>query len=634
MSCSLKSENGCNDCSVGALLPGGSAHGRSFLTMEVTELSLQVINSPFNKEQTELLNQLLPTLNEQQKIWLSGYLAAGTDSGSGAAQEIEAEETAVKTRHVTLLYGSHTGNCQALAEDFSGRLKENGLQVSVEDMDRYKPKSLKKEEDLLIITSTHGDGDPPDNALSFYEFLYSRRAPKLDGVRYSVLALGDSSYEYFCQTGKDFDKRLEELGAERFVERVDCDLDYEEEAEDWMNKVVHSLETAAEEKKGKTAPSPQAAGPVYTKKNPFSAEVLENINLNGRGSNKETRHLELDLEDSSLEYEPGDSLGIYPINEEKLVDQLITLMQWDPELSVTLNKDGEVRALREALLSHFEITVLTKPLIEKLEPFTSNEKLQEILASKETLQTYIEGRDLLDLLADFGPWELGAEELIQQLRKIPPRLYSIASSRKANPDEVHLTIGTVRYESHGRHRLGVCSGQCAERMEPGGNVSVFVQKNSNFKLPEDGSAPVVMVGAGTGIAPYRAFLEEREELGAEGNTWLFFGEQHFTTDFLYQTEWQRWLKDGVLSRMDVAFSRDNEEKVYVQHRMTERSRELFEWLEAGAYLYVCGDEKHMAKDVHQALVSIVQRESGRSLEEAEAYVADLRQQKRYQRDVY
>lgn len=604
------------------------------MTMEVTELSLQVINSPFNKEQTELLNQLLPTLNEQQKIWLSGYLAAGTDSGSGAAQEIEAEETAVKTRHVTLLYGSHTGNCQALAEDFSGRLKENGLQVSVEDMDRYKPKSLKKEEDLLIITSTHGDGDPPDNALSFYEFLYSRRAPKLDGVRYSVLALGDSSYEYFCQTGKDFDKRLEELGAERFVERVDCDLDYEEEAEDWINKVVHSLGTAAEEKKGKTAPSPQAAGPVYTKKNPFSAEVLENINLNGRGSNKETRHLELDLEDSSLEYEPGDSLGIYPINEEKLVDQLITLMQWDPELSVTLNKDGEVRALREALLSHFEITVLTKPLIEKLEPFTSNEKLQEILASKETLQTYIEGRDLLDLLADFGPWELGAEELIQQLRKIPPRLYSIASSRKANPDEVHLTIGTVRYESHGRPRLGVCSGQCAERMEPGGNVSVFVQKNSNFKLPEDGSAPVIMVGAGTGIAPYRAFLEEREELGAEGNTWLFFGEQHFTTDFLYQTEWQRWLKNGVLSRMDVAFSRDNEEKVYVQHRMTERSRELFEWLEAGAYLYVCGDEKHMAKDVHQALVSIVQRESGRSLEEAEAYVADLRQQKRYQRDVY
>ncbi|MYL28296.1 assimilatory sulfite reductase (NADPH) flavoprotein subunit [Halobacillus halophilus] len=597
-------------------------------------MSLQVINSPFNKEQTELLNQLLPTLNEQQKIWLSGYLAAGTDSGSGAAQEIEAEETAVKTRHVTLLYGSHTGNCQALAEDFSGRLKENGLQVSVEDMDRYKPKSLKKEEDLLIITSTHGDGDPPDNALSFYEFLYSRRAPKLDGVRYSVLALGDSSYEYFCQTGKDFDKRLEELGAERFVERVDCDLDYEEEAEDWINKVVHSLGTAAEEKKGKTAPSPQAAGPVYTKKNPFSAEVLENINLNGRGSNKETRHLELDLEDSSLEYEPGDSLGIYPINEEKLVDQLITLMQWDPELSVTLNKDGEVRALREALLSHFEITVLTKPLIEKLEPFTSNEKLQEILASKETLQTYIEGRDLLDLLADFGPWELGAEELIQQLRKIPPRLYSIASSRKANPDEVHLTIGTVRYESHGRPRLGVCSGQCAERMEPGGNVSVFVQKNSNFKLPEDGSAPVIMVGAGTGIAPYRAFLEEREELGAEGNTWLFFGEQHFTTDFLYQTEWQRWLKNGVLSRMDVAFSRDNEEKVYVQHRMTERSRELFEWLEAGAYLYVCGDEKHMAKDVHQALVSIVQRESGRSLEEAEAYVADLRQQKRYQRDVY
>ncbi|MBN8234408.1 assimilatory sulfite reductase (NADPH) flavoprotein subunit [Halobacillus kuroshimensis] len=597
-------------------------------------MSLQVINSPFNKEQTDLLNQLLPTLNEQQKIWLSGYLAAGADSGSGAAQETEAGAPAVETRHVTLLYGSHTGNCQALAEEFSGRLKENGLQVSVEDMDRYKPKSLKKEEDLLIITSTHGDGDPPDNALSFYEFLYSKRAPKLDGVRYSVLALGDSSYEFYCQTGKDFDKRLEELGAERIVERVDCDLDYEDEAEDWINKIINSLETAEEGKKVQAAPNPPSAGLVYTKKNPFPAEVLENINLNGRGSNKETRHLELDLEDSNLEYEPGDSLGIYPLNDEKLVDQLITLMQWDPELSVTLNKDGEVRALREALLSHFEITVLTKPLLEKLGAFTSNEKLQEILVSKEALQTYMDGRDLLDVLTDFGPWNLGAEELVQQLRKIPPRLYSIASSRKANPDEVHLTIGTVRYESHGRNRLGVCSGQCAERMEPGGNVDVFVQKNSNFKLPEDDFAPVVMIGAGTGIAPYRAFLEEREELGAEGNAWLFFGEQHFTTDFLYQTEWQRWLKDGVLSRMDVAFSRDNEEKVYVQHRMIERSRELFEWMEAGAHLYVCGDEKHMAKDVHQALVSIVQKESGRTEEEAESYVAELRQQKRYQRDVY
>ncbi|WP_027954164.1 assimilatory sulfite reductase (NADPH) flavoprotein subunit [Halobacillus kuroshimensis] len=597
-------------------------------------MSLQVINSPFNKEQTDLLNQLLPTLNEQQKIWLSGYLAAGADSGSGAAKETEAGAPAVETRHVTLLYGSHTGNCQALAEEFSGRLKENDLQVSVEDMDRYKPKSLKKEEDLLIITSTHGDGDPPDNALSFYEFLYSKRAPKLDGVRYSVLALGDSSYEFYCQTGKDFDKRLEELGAERIVERVDCDLDYEDEAEDWINKIINSLETAEEGKKVQAAPNPPSAGPVYTKKNPFPAEVLENINLNGRGSNKETRHLELDLEDSNLEYEPGDSLGIYPLNDEKLVDQLITLMQWDPELSVTLNKDGEVRALREALLSHFEITVLTKPLLEKLGAFTSNEKLQEILASKEAIQTYMDGRDLLDVLTDFGPWNLGAEELVQQLRKIPPRLYSIASSRKANPDEVHLTIGTVRYESHGRNRLGVCSGQCAERMEPGGNVDVFVQKNSNFKLPEDDSAPVVMIGAGTGIAPYRAFLEEREELGAEGNAWLFFGEQHFTTDFLYQTEWQRWLKDGVLSRMDVAFSRDNEEKVYVQHRMIERSRELFEWMEAGAHLYVCGDEKHMAKDVHQALVSIVQKESGRTEEEAESYVAELRQQKRYQRDVY
>ncbi|WLR49515.1 assimilatory sulfite reductase (NADPH) flavoprotein subunit [Halobacillus litoralis] len=598
-------------------------------------MNLEVRNSPFDQEQTEQLNRLLLTMDDRQKIWLSGYLAADLNSASLAVQGQQGEEKESAARQVTLLYGSHTGNCQALAEDYGARLKAKGFETKVLDMDEYKPKNLKNEQDLLILTSTHGDGDPPDNALTFYDFLFSKRAQKLDGVRYAVLALGDSSYEFFCQTGKEIDERLKELGAERIHSRIDCDLDYEENAEAWWNAV---LDTLGDTKEHVSPPVEQISAvtdrPTYSKKNPFQAEVLENINLSGRGSNKETRHLEIDLEGSNLNYEPGDSLGIYPNNEEALVDELIEEMEWDPDLSVIVNKDGEVRALREALTSHYEITALTIPLLQKIAVFTDHEEFKQLVASRGKMNAYIYGRDLLDVVRDYGPWNAGAEEFVSILRKIPARLYSIASSFKANPDEVHLTIGTVRYDSNGRIRTGVCSGQCAERTEAGDHLSVFVQKNNNFKLPDDPSLPIIMIGSGTGVAPYRAFLEEREESEAQGRSWLFFGEQHFVTDFLYQVEWQQWLKNGVLTKMDVAFSRDSKEKVYVQHRLLENRKEFYQWLAAGAYVYVCGDEKYMAKDVHNTILQIVKEEGKYSDEEAEEYLKELRKAKRYQRDVY
>ncbi|MGP4059782.1 assimilatory sulfite reductase (NADPH) flavoprotein subunit [Halobacillus sp. H74] len=602
-------------------------------------MQFQVMNSPFSKEQADLLNKLLVTLNEQQKIWLSGYLSAGQAAVLPAQEETTDAGVAdqISTRHITILYGSHTGNCQSLAEEYTEKLKGKGFTVQLSSMDDFKTKALKKVEDLLILTSTHGDGDPPDNALSFYDFIHSKRAPELDGVRYSVLALGDSSYEFFCQTGKEIDARLEELGAERIYGRVDCDLDFEEPAEEWWEGVWEQLgSSTAKENSGDpiAPPLPISDKPIYSKSHPFQAEVLENINLNGRGSNKETRHLEIDLEGSQLTYEPGDSLGIYPQNEETLVDELIDEMGWDPELSVPVTKQGEVRALREALTSHFEITVLSKPLLEKLSTLTSNQKLTELLESRERLNEYVHGRDLLDVVRDYGPWEADEKQFISVLRKIPFRLYSIASSLNANPDEVHLTIGALRYDAHGRKRTGVCSGQCAERTDQGDQLAVFVQKNQNFKLPENKEAPIIMIGAGTGIAPYRSFLEDREEQEIHGKSWLFFGEQHFVSDFLYQVEWQKWLKEDVLSRMDVAFSRDSSEKVYVQHKMYERRKELYEWIEDGAYIYVCGDEKYMAKDVQDTLLEIFKNEGGLSMEEAEAYLAELRQQKRYQRDVY
>ncbi|MCR6596094.1 assimilatory sulfite reductase (NADPH) flavoprotein subunit [Bacillus halotolerans] len=604
-------------------------------------MQLQVMNSPFNQEQAELLNRLLPTLTESQKIWLSGYLSAQSVSvleTSGAPAAVSAGVTAPAiSKEVTVLYGSQTGNAQGLAENAGMQLEERGFQVTVSSMSDFKPNQLKKINNLLIVVSTHGEGEPPDNALSFHEFLHGRRAPKLDDLRFSVLALGDSSYEFFCQTGKEFDQRLEELGGKRISPRVDCDLDYDEPAAEWLESVCEGL---SEAEGGSAAPAPAAAPQTgesaYSRTNPFRAEVLENLNLNGRGSNKETRHVELSLEGSGLTYEPGDSLGVYPENDPVLVDLLLQEMNWDPEEIVTLNKQGDVRPLKEALISHYEITVLTKPLLEQAAHLTGSEELRELLApgNEGKVKAYIEGRDLLDLIRDYGPFSVTAQEFVSILRKMPARLYSIASSLSANPDEVHLTIGAVRYDAHGRERKGVCSILCAERLQPGDTLPVYVQHNQNFKLPKDPETPIIMVGPGTGVAPFRSFMQEREETGAEGKAWMFFGDQHFVTDFLYQTEWQNWLKDGVLTKMDVAFSRDTEEKVYVQHRMLEQSAELFEWLQEGAAVYICGDEKHMAHDVHNTLLDIIEKEGNMTREKAEVYLADMQQQKRYQRDVY
>ncbi|WML26508.1 assimilatory sulfite reductase (NADPH) flavoprotein subunit [Neobacillus sp. OS1-33] len=608
-------------------------------------MQLQVLNSPFNQEQAELLNRILPTLTESQKVWLSGFLAAAQFASVPGSGNVQVADRPVGitaptvSKDVTILFGSQTGNAQGLAKTAGKKLEGEGFQVTIQSMSDFKANNLKKVQNLLIVASTHGEGDPPDNALSFHEFLHGKRAPKLENLRYSVLALGDSSYEFFCQTGKDFDTRLGELGGTRLYPRFDCDLDYDEPAAEWLAGVLNGLNEAvggSAVPESEPAQASQLVESTYSRTNPFKAEVLENINLNGRGSNKETRHLELSLEGSGLTFEPGDSLGIYPANDPELVQLLLEEMNWDPEQQVTVSKKGEVLTLQDALLSHFEITTLTKPLLEKAAPLSANEKLQDLVAAgnEEQLKQYLEGRDLLDLVRDFTPWIGAAQEFISILRKMPSRLYSIASSLTANPEEVHLTIGAVRYEAHGRERKGVCSILASERLQPGDTVPVYIQHNENFKLPQNSVTPIIMVGPGTGAAPFRSFMQEREEIGAEGKSWMFFGDQHFVTDFLYQTEWQKWLKSGALTKMDVAFSRDTDEKVYVQHRMLEHSKELFEWLQEGAHLYICGDEKHMAHDVHTTLIEIIEKEGGMSREQAGEYLAEMQQQKRYQRDVY
>ncbi|MEI8371382.1 MAG: assimilatory sulfite reductase (NADPH) flavoprotein subunit [Planctomycetota bacterium] len=629
--------------------------------------SFRVDKSPFNQHQVEVLNQLLATLSPDQVIWLSGYLAGMQGSAVGgnlgqvavSSASSPASGTPIVTaieREVTILFGSQTGNAERLAGEMKKQLEEAGFSVTLSCMSEFRTNNLKKIKQLLILVSTYGEGDPPDKAVLFHEFLQGKRAPRLEGVRFSILSLGDQLYDQFCKTGQDFDARLEELGAKRIHPRVDCDVDFDEPAKAWMNGVLNALSSegvapaktgeggevieriaagvvSAGATSGAAIAAQTVAAPAFTRTNPFTAEVLENFNLNGRGSEKETRHLKLAIEGSGLCFEPGDSLGIYPHNDPQLVDEVLSTLGWNGDETIPVGK--QELPLREALIRHYEITLLSKQLLTQAASFAQG-GLQNLVQAdaNEKLKAYTRGRDLLDLVRDFSIKGIPPREFVPLLRKLPARLYSIASSFRANSGEVDLCIAALRYQAHNRDRLGTCSVHCAERVESGDYLQVFVHSNPNFRQPADPDAPIIMVGPGTGVAPFRAFVEDREESGAGGKSWLFFGDRHFRTDFLYQVEWLRWLKLGMLTRLEVAFSRDQGAKVYVQHRMLEKSRELFGWLQDGAHFYVCGSINPMAADVHAALVNIVEREGGKSKEEAEAYVAGLREQGRYQRDVY
>ena len=582
--------------------------------------------TPLSDDQHHLLQQFIVALSPEQAAWVGGYLTGLVANNSTSVPS--ADDIA----DITLLVGSQTGNSEALAEQMHGLAASRGLKTVIKKMGDYKLPQLKAEKNLLVIVSTYGEGEPPDNARELVEYLFSKRAPSLKQVQFSVLGLGDSGYEFFCKTGVDFDRRLEELGATRVHPRVDCDVDYESSAEAWMDAVLNELFIRQDIK-------PQAAGlsvpslvttSAYSRKHPFPALFLENVVLNGRGSIKETHHLELSLEGSGLSYEPGDVLGVYPTNAPDVIDALLQTLHFDGTEGITLaDKDC---FLYDALFSHYEITTITRPVLQKYALLANNRKLAQLLEDKHKLNDYLHGREIIDLVTDFPSVHLSPQAFVDCLRKLPPRLYSIASSLKQHPDEVHITVAAVRYPSHGRDRKGVGSTFLADRIGEDATIPVYIDRNTNFKLPADPSTPIIMIGPGTGIAPFRAFVEEREAVGASGKNWLFFGGQHFETDFLYQTEWLRYLKSGVLTHMNVAFSRDQQQKVYVQHLMAEHGKELYAWLQEGAHLYVCGDEKRMAHDVHAALLRIVASISGQ--DNAEDYLANLQKTKRYQRDVY
>ncbi len=604
-------------------------------------------NAPLSAALAAEVRSLVAKLDREQRAWLSGFLA-GIDAepadlpaggGPAAAAPIAVPPPEPGRPAVTVLFGSQTGNSERLAKQLADRLAERGIRFALLDMLQCTKTHLQEAQTLLLIVSTHGDGDPPERAVPLSELLASRKAPRLEHVQYAVLALGDSSYERYCEAGRQFDARLETLGARRFHPREECDVDFETPATRWIDAVLGKLEHVLGPATLKVRAEPLAdrrtasVSNAYTRKNPYSAAVLANQRITASRSTKDVRHIELSLEGSNIHYEPGDSIGIVPHNREEDVDALIGRLGFDADSPVQGDSQTIV-PLRQALLERFEIGTVTRPFLKRYADAVHSADIASIASAADSeLARYSRGRHIIDLVGEHAPSGLDAAAFARLLPPLAPRLYSIASSQHATPDEVHLTVSVVQYESFGRPRWGVVSGALASLTSEDATLPVYLQRNPAFRLPEP-HTPIIMIGPGTGVAPFRAFLLEREQAGASGLNWLFFGDRSFEWDFLYQTEWLDWRKRGLLTRMDVAFSRDQDRKIYVQQRMFERGAEIWGWLEDGAYLYVCGDAQHMAPDVHAALLEIIAAHGARSPDDAAEYVLQLQQERRYQRDVY
>lgn len=584
-----------------------------------------------NDKQWQQLNELVATLSSEQISWISGYLAGMNQSKPVVAAH---QTSAQAPSSITILYGSQTGNAKGVAEEFKQAAEASGLPVKVANMADFKPKSLKNESLLVVVASTHGEGEPPDDAMELHGFLGSKKASKLDGLHYAVLGLGDTSYEFFCQTAKDFDARLSALGATAIMDRVDCDVDYDQSVSAWSAELLEKLKLLASVSTDAVAvasTSGQTATKSYTKKSPFSASLIDSFKITGRDSTKDIRHVEISLEDSGIQYAPGDALGLWFTNDPVMVDELLELVGVDAGSVVSVN--GESTDIKQALVEKFELTQSYPNFVKVYGELTKQTALTDLVEDKDALRTFLAERQIIDVVRQY-PAKLDAQQLADSLRAITPRLYSIASSQAEVEEEVHLTVGVVEYEAFDKPHLGGASGFLAHRLQEGQEVKVFVESNNNFRLPEDPNTPVIMIGPGTGIAPFRAFMQQREAEDAQGKSWLFFGNPHFTQDFLYQVEWQKYLKDGILSKLSLAFSRDQAEKVYVQHKLLEQGEEVYQWLEEGAHVYVCGDANYMAKDVNDALISLVATHGQKTEQDAEAYVNDLRRAKRYKKDVY
>ncbi|MGP3593417.1 NADPH-dependent assimilatory sulfite reductase flavoprotein subunit [Vagococcus sp. WN89Y] len=590
---------------------------------------------PLNPEQLVRLQAATNDLTPTQLAWVSGYFwgVLNQQPGSGATTQA----TAVEAPAITLLSASQTGNARRVAEALRDDLLAAKLNVTLVNAGDYKFKQIAQEKLLLVVASTQGEGDAPEEAVALHKFLFSKKAPKLTGTAFAVFGLGDNSYEFFCQVGKDFDSKLAELGAERLLDRVDADVEYQPAAAEWRARVVELLksrvpaESPAQAAQTATGTVNEIFSSPYSKEAPLSATLSVNQKITGRNSEKDVRHIEIDLGDSGLRYQPGDALGVWYQNAPELVKELVELLWLKGDEPVTV--DGKQLSLSQALEWHFELTVNTANIVENYATLTRSESLLLLVGDKAQLQHYAATTPIVDMVR-FSPAQLDAQALVDLLRPLTPRLYSIASAQAEVESEVHITVGVVRYEIEGRARAGGASSFLADRVEEDGEVRVFIEHNDNFRLPVNPQTSVIMIGPGTGIAPFRAFMQQRAADEAPGKNWLFFGNPHFTEDFLYQVEWQRYVKEGVLNRIDLAWSRDQQEKIYVQDKLRQQGAELWRWINDGAHIYVCGDANRMAKDVEQALLDVIAEFGGMDTEAADEFLSELRIERRYQRDVY
>ncbi|MEQ9863205.1 NADPH-dependent assimilatory sulfite reductase flavoprotein subunit [Pectobacterium aroidearum] len=598
---------------------------------------------PLSAEQLTRLQAATGDFSSTQLAWLSGYFwglvqqPGNVQSGTTIAAAATASAVTVPVQTITLISASQTGNARRVAEQLRDDLLAAKLSVNLVNAGDYKFKQIGQEKLLLIVTSTQGEGEPPEEAVALHKFLLSKKAPALKDTVFAVFGLGDTSYEFFSKAGKDFDDRLAELGAERLLDRVDADVDYQALAEQWRRQLVDILQ-ARVPVQGEAVAQIAAQGALdeitsspYSKSSPLHATFAVNQKVTGRGSEKDVRHIEIDLGDSGLRYQPGDALGVWFDNDPALVQELLELLWLKGDESVSV--DGKTLPLSQALKSHFELTQNTAPIVEKYAALSRNETLLSLLADKPALQQFAQRTPLVDMVRQ-APAELTADQLLGLLRPLTPRLYSIASSQAEAESEVHITVGVVRYEYEGRARAGGASSYLADRLSEDDEIRVFIEHNDNFRLPANSDTPVIMIGPGTGIAPFRAFMQQRDAEGAEGKNWLFFGNPHFTEDFLYQVEWQRYVKDGLLTNIDLAWSRDQAHKIYVQDKLREKGAEVWRWIQDGAHLYVCGDANRMAKDVERALLDVIVEHGGMDSEQADEFLSDLRLERRYQRDVY
>lgn len=603
---------------------------------------------PFSHEQAKQLQQTLQQSDARQLAWLSGYcwaLSAQQNAGDTTAVNLEnipANQTALSPAEplkVTVLSASQTGNAKGVADKLSEALIQVGIEVQRKSAGDYKAKNIAEEKCLLLVSSTQGDGEPPEEAVSLYKYLFGKKAPQLNQLEFAVLGLGDSSYPDFCQAGKDFDQRLAELGGQRLLERVDCDLDFNEQAEQWIAQVVTLCQQKNQQASEPTVATASAVNvshnPTpnhqYNKQNPFTASLAVNQKITSRDAQKDVRHLEIDLTGSGLSYQAGDALGVWFENDPLLVEELLQAVGLTGDEQVSIN-NAPIN-LREALIQQLELTQNTPVFVKKYAELSQNSQLLQQIEDQQALNQLVQTTPLIGIVQDY-PTQLSAEQLVSLLRPLTPRLYSIASAQAEVGEEVHLTVGVVRYQYEGKARTGGASGYLADRVPEDGEVRVFIEQNNHFRLPTDHSKPIIMIGSGTGIAPFRAFIQQRMADEAEGKNWLIFGNQRSTDDFLYQLEWQDVAKQGYLHKYNFAWSREQQQKVYVQHKILAEATALWQWLQQGAYIYVCGDASRMAKDVEQALIQAISEAGNLSLEQAEEYLEQLREDKRYQRDVY